>query len=327
MKFNFKLTIKIVTVSTLVFLFQACSVKVPVNSPKASKNEFNKTNNLTKINIEFRNNLGNNSEIGEGRLKDIFVIEHDNKKFDSYNFAKVNLQNELKARGIPMQFVDNSDNKLHLNNFKVLTYRSSSFSPLVTISTMQLELKKDNKTKVFNAMVKRGKVPIWSIDEVFEPCYNQPTSLLIKEISAKINKELFGYKLSDKKVDDLIKKIQKSIKNNNNPLVYLDVYELGFSNNPKGLNALIAFSNQSDEYVRLAAISGLGMIGGENEFTNLLTKYNNSKLWQDRGMALKSIGDIGTKKTIKFLKEEKNRWQNTKSLEATWNLKIIDLYI
>lgn len=182
----------------------------------------------------------------------------------------------------------------------------------------------ENK-KTFVSFVKRGKIIVWTVDEIFAPCYNEPITLLVKEIVAKINKQYFDYKLSDANVEKLINKISTQEHTN---LTYLDVYELGFSNNSKALEYLKTLTSEnSEEYIRLAAISSIGILGDEKELDFLISINEDSRTWQDRAMALKSIGDLNTPKSLNYLKQRKKFWQGKTTDEAIWNLDIINLYI
>lgn len=147
---------------------------------------------------------------------------------------------------------------------------------------------------------------------------------MIKEIVAKINKAYFNYKISDEKVSEIMLKIDKGV-NNDDKLNYLNIYELGFSNNPKALELLKQYTNNSDEYLRLASLSMLGFLGGESEFDYLVSKYRNSKIWQDRALSMKAIADINTEKTKKFLQNEYKLWKAQDSKEAIWNVMLLDI--
>ncbi len=111
------------------------------------------------------------------------------------------------------------------------------------------------------------------------------------------------------------------------PLAYFDVYELGFSNNPTAVGALKGFLSHKSDYVRIAAISSLGVLEANDYIEQLKSIYHTGKLWQDRGMALKTIDDLGAEESVTFLSVEKKRWENLSSNEANWNKVTIDLYI
>lgn len=250
---------------------------------------------------------------------------HKDKQIDAA-FIKQGLQKEFASRRLPIEFSLDSSDELTLAHFNILSRRTSDYSPMVTLSTLKIKVNYKEETKTFISFIKRAKVPIWSMTELYEPCYNEPTSLLLREVTAKINKEYFKYKLPDTKVNEIKNKIKKDLAENKK-LIYLDVYELAFSNNPIALNFLEELTSNIDEYVSLAAISGLGILGAEEQLDLLVGIYENSKLWQDRAMALKSIGDIGTTKALEFLRNERNLFSLYDSLKANWNKIIFNLYL
>ena len=102
---------------------------------------------------------------------------------------------------------------------------------------------------------------------------------------------------------------------------------MGFSNNLESLGFIKALITSQDEYIRLAAISSIGTLGDINQLDFLISLNKKSKMWQDRAMALKSMGDLGTPKALNYLKERKSFWNGKTAKEAIWNLKIINLYI
>ncbi len=156
------------------------------------------------------------------------------------------------------------------------------------------------------------------------PNVNQPLSLLVKEFSAKLNRTLYGQKTSDATVDLIIDKIKANPKA---PLTYIDVYELGFSNNKRALPFLKKLIKENNEYVRLAAISSLGILQDEASLELLKGISVNARTWSDRAMALKSIGDIGSVDAKSYLKNELSQIENETSKEALWNKEIIALYL
>ena len=315
---------KLVMLGFTVVLFQACSVKMPVDAPDASESSYHETGKSKEIKIKFESNLKEDHQVAAGNKTNVFVLEHNNEKIDADEYVKLALQKEIVARELPLQFMPGANDKLTLEHFEIITHRVSAYSPLVTVSTLRVDMKIEEESKTFVSVVKRAKTPVWSMGEVIEPCYNEPTTLLIKEIVAKINKNYFNHKLNDQYIEELKRKISTE---ENKKLTYLDVYELGFSNNPNALEFLKALTSSSDEYIRLAAISSVGILGDKEQFEFLTTLNKNSKMWQDRAMALKSIGDLDTQASDSYLKERKEFWQGKTTTEAIWNLKIINLYI
>ncbi len=310
-------------VVVIISLIQACSLNVPIDNPEVSKFSYVPKNDSKSVQLNLTDNFDENHQISHGRVK--INLVHDAAELKAGPFLTSSLKNELESRGLPIQYNASGENTIEFQDFEILNHRVSGFSPMVTISTIKAVLVTKDGDINIAAMVKRAKVPVWSMNEINEPCYNEPIELLVKEVAAKINKNIFGYSLSDKQVDDLVSKIESEA--NSNSLSYLDVYELGFSNNPKAIEPLKELASHKGEYIRMAAISSMGILGVEDYLDDLKTIYANARTWQDRGMALKSIGDIGGDEAIEFLTQEKAKWINLTGSEAKWNSLIISLYI
>jgi hypothetical protein len=304
-------------------LLQACSLTVPIDSPNVSEFSYSSNDSSAPIVLTLDSGLQEGHKVSKGKLP--ISLSHEGRELEATPFVFESLKKELASRKLPIEIGQAGDNVVELLDFSVIHHRVSGFSPMVTISTMSANLKTKDGTKRIASMVKRAKVPVWTMDEINDPCYNEPIELLIKEFAAKINRELLDYSLSDDQVSGLISKINSG--SGDDRLAYFDVYELGFSNNPKALEALKGFSSHKSDYVRMAAISSLGILEANDYFEELKSIYHNGRLWQDRGMALKAIGDLGGEKSTTFLLAEKQRWEKLSNNEATWNKVIIDLYI
>ena len=79
--------------------------------------------------------------------------------------------------------------------------------------------------------------------------------------------------------------------------------------------------------MRLAAISSLGILKAESTYPTLKNIYETARLWQDRGMALKAMGDLGTPESLAFLASERPKFSGKRDDEAVWNDRIIGLYL
>lgn len=251
----------------------------------------------------------------------------DGAPIDAPQFLAHHLQQELASRGLPMQVsgTDKGSPRIGLSAFRVRNHRVSGFSPFVTFTFMSADVETSAGVQRVGVFVKAGKVPVWSFDEVIEPTFNQPLSIAVKEFASKVATQLYDYRASDSAVSELAAKLSQP----RTPVSYLDVYLLGFTNNPKALETVVGLLDDSDEYIRLAAISSLGTLRATSQFERLKTIYRNEGgLWQDRAMALKSIGDLGTAEAKAFMQEEQKRWSAApSSREATWNLEILRLYL
>lgn len=248
----------------------------------------------------------------------------DNKTpVEPIEFLQKHTQAELKARNINALLATQGKN-IHINKFVVRNHRTNAYTPFITFTMLSADIMSDNGSERIALFIKRGKTPVWSFDEIIEPTFNQPLDLAIKEFVAKLNNHLFHQAMTDEEVQALITRINNSDDANT---AYQDVYQLGFSNNPLALDALLEFTSSDDEYIRLAAISGLGTMKVESSLERLKEIYTTADIWQDKAMALKSIGDIGTDEARNFLMVASNELQNANDKERLWSQEVIDLYL
>lgn len=269
--------------------------------------------------------VGSERQFHSGRLS--ATLQVGEKPIEAPSFLAHNLQAELVSRGVPVEVatVENGGQHINLHTFRMENWRATGFSPFVTFTFLSTEMETATAKKRIGAFIKRGKVPVWSFDEVVEPTFNEPLSLAVKELASKLAAYLYDYKASDQTVDELIDKINR----NRGPQSYLDVYALGFTNNPKAVDTMVRLTSDSDEYVRIAAISSLGTLGAKSQIALLKSIYQNrDSLWQDRAMAIKSISDLDTDESKTFLKEELKRWEgSSQDKEAVWTAHVIRLYL
>ncbi|MBL8275137.1 MAG: HEAT repeat domain-containing protein [Pelomonas sp.] len=245
-------------------------------------------------------------------------------------FLAEHLQAELASRGLAVQVraasADATPN-LFLQSFRMQNHRANGFAPFVTFTYLSADIDTPSGRKRVAAFVKRGKVPVWSFEEVIEPTLNQPLSLAVKELASKIAAQAYGWRASDATLNALLAKVGPQAKLEGD--AHLDVYALGFSNHPGAKDRLVQLTQHPDEYVRLAAISSLGTLGATDQFALLKGLYERrDAIWQDRAMALKSIGDLGTPASRALLTEELKRWESGKGdKESIWTAQIIRLYL
>lgn len=244
-------------------------------------------------------------------------------------FLAEHLQGELASRGIAVRVSQGQAGQpgVYLQTFKMVNHRVSGFSPFVTFTFLSADVDTPAGRKRMSAFVKRGKVPVWSFDEVIEPTLSQPLGLAVKELASKIAGQVYGWRASDSQLATLLGRVDAGIKLEGD--AYLNVYALGFSNHPGAQERLVQLTGHADEYVRLAAISSLGTLGSAEKFKLLKSLYENRDgLWQDRAMAIKSIGDLGTSEARAYLAEELKRWEaKGADKEAAWTAQIIRLFI
>ena len=248
------------------------------------------------------------------------------KPVDPPAFLAKEIGDELKSRGLPVSVVVGSDGspKLHLKQFHLINHRASGFSPFFTFTYFMADMETTLGTKRIAAYVRRGKVPVWSFDEVIDPTFNQPLDIVVKEVSSKIAADLYNYKASDEVVNQLVEKISRSRSDN----TYLDVYALGFTNNPSAIDTLVKLAHDSDEYIRQAAISSLGTIRAVDQFELLKGLYiAPSVTRQDRDMIIKAIGDLDTPDSRSFIKEEAEKASKMSDKDAIWTTRVLALYL
>lgn len=262
-----------------------------------------------------------------GRLS--ATLQYGDTPIDAPRFLAQHLQEELISRGIPAQVSDGDKGlpRINLRTFRLQNHRTSGYSPFVTFTFLSVDLETSVFTKRIGVFIKRGKVPVWSFDEIVEPTLNQPLSLAVRELAGKIVKTLYGYQASNSTVDKLAAVANDTSKAEDER--YFNVYSLGFTNNPKAADALVKLTGDSAEYVRLAAISSLGNIGATGQFGFLKSIYQDrGRIWQDRAMALKAIGDLGTSDAMAFLAQERKHWETQpQNQESVWTQQILSLYL
>jgi hypothetical protein len=252
------------------------------------------------------------------------TLVNEGKPIDPIEFLARNVEKELKARGVNVSFAEQGDGvTVKLHKFRIRNHRASGFSPYFTFTTISADVVAGGKTTRVTAYFKNGKVPVWSFDEVVEPCYNIPADLAIKEFASKINRLTKNFSISDADVEAIL----NGFKNNNTELSYLDVYKLGFSNNQRAIPYLVELTKHEKDVVRIAALSSLGTIGAVDQFDYLKEVYQTSP-WQEKNMALKSIGDFGTPEALEFVKEVMRKLQReSNDPNDRYTIEVADLYL
>lgn len=296
-----------------------------VKTPTPSGMKYESVAEKRKANLSFIDDRKGDERIFHSGLLSATLNVND-APLDAPRYLSQGVKDELASRGLPVTVGvgDNGLSRINLRTFRVQNHRVNGFSPFVTFTLLSADIDTGTETKRIGVFVKRGKVPVWSFDEVVEPTFNQPLSLAVKEFSSKVANTLYGYKASDAVVDELVKKLDTRT-----PDSFLDVYALGFTNNPRAVDTLVKLVKDEDEYVRLAAISSLGTLGATNQLPLLKSVYENSDgLWQDRAMAIKAIADLNTAETRNFLSSEMKRLETQSGdNDSRWTTQIIGLYL
>jgi len=309
---------KVFVLTMSLFLFSAvygCGLSYTVKDPTPSALAYTES---APVDVDLKVADGRTAEdkpISVGRIS-VALKNMDNEM----SFLAGNLITELASRGIALQASDAEDSDLMLlvKKYRIRNHRSTGWSPFQTATTFSADFTGNGETKKIAFYFRIGKVPIWSMKEVEEPCYNLPVSLMIKEVATKINRLYFGLVMPTEKVDALVQEIEGSEDN----YLFLKVMELGYTNNPAAVGPLCSLVDHDDDYVKVAAICALGMLGAVDQFEFLKQIYNDRDK-DEKLMALKSIGDLGTTDAIEFVQSVKN----SPEYEHHRIKEVVDLYL
>ena len=310
----------------LLLSLAACAPKsYTVKAPTASALKYELVSTAASTQLSFLDERkGEDRTFSSGTLP--AALTSDKGPLDPLQFLSQHVGEELASRGLPVRTAntDQGQPKVHVKTFNVLNHRSSGFSPFFTFTYLSADLETAKGTKRVGVFVRRGKVPVWSFDEVVEPTFNQPLSIAVKEFASKVANYLYSYRASDATVKDLIAKVSGAP----TPDTYLDVYALGFSNNPLAVDTLVKLTSSTDEYVRLAAISSLGNVGATSQFGLLESIYQKGdSSAQDKDMAIKAIADLGTPEALAFVSSELKRLSSQNDRATLFTTRVLALYL
>jgi hypothetical protein len=305
---------RIVGVIIIASLFSGCSLTYTIKDPVVSSIDYGKKDiaPITLNIIDMR--TGDDSVFMVARLGpsgDVSKLPITlNKMENPIGYFSQNLEKELESRKIPVKCVvgKTATNGLTLEviRYQIINRRATGFSPWEAMHIFSGIIIYDGKKTPITAFFYGGKVPVWSMDELEEPCFNIPISIMIKDVASKINRVVFNYAAPDEKIDRLATEISSEIgKTAEGP--FWKVLELGYTNNPKAIEPLKRYSQQGEEFFRSCALSSIGTLGGEGQLEFLKQRYSAAiGSFNDRYMAVKAIGDIGNSEALQFIKEIKN---------------------
>lgn len=319
----FRKIISAVSIALALMLVQACApASYIVDNPTPSTLKYDTSQDTSKKDVAINDKRPSDQSFSQGVLK--ANLTQNEQVIDPMAYLKTHTQAELNARGVAASVVSQSDTQVDVSKLMMRNYRANGYAPFITFTMLSADVQIDGRTERLSVYIKRGKVPVWSFTEIVQPTLNEPMDLLVKEFAAKLSARLSGAKIADGDVQNLISKINADLVN---PLIYLDIYQLGFGNNASAIPFLVELSKSEAEYTRLAAISSLGILKAVDQLSSLQSIYTNSKVWQDRAMALKAIGDIGTQEAINFLQTTNQNLSADNSREGKWYKEVIALYI
>jgi len=317
--------LKLFFVIAIGVFFAGCSLKYTINDPIVSNIKYDKGEKKRVV-----------MKVVDQRVDPVFHQKTSNLKNATIELANVEkplqwlsnaLEKEFAARGILLEVTDKDSSTppdliMNVKKFQIVSRRVSAYSPWESMHSFMAELKTADKTCAIPAYFFNGKVPIWSMSEVEEPCFNMPISIMVKEIASKINRCALNYSVSDEKLVQIRALAEQKIQAGTDD-AYIPIIGLGSTNNPEAMNALKTFSDAKDRFIRACALSAIGTLGAANELAFLKEKYEKYEE-VDKYMALKSIGDIGSPEAIEFIKQSK---QNRLYSEEDGFKYCVDLFL
>lgn len=329
---RFNLLRRVIGIIFIALFFSGCSLTYTIKEPVVSTIDYG-TKDIRPIILNIMDmRTGDDAGFIVARLGpsgDVsnFPITLKNME-NPIGYFTQNLEKELENRKIPVKCVvgKTATNGLTLEvvRYQIINRRATGFSPWEAMHIFSGNIIKDGKKTLIKAFFYGGKTPVWSMNELEEPCFNIPVSIIIKDVASKINRVVFNYAAPDEKIDRLTSEISSEIgKTVEGP--FWKVLELGYTNNPKAMEPLKRYSQQGEEFFRSCALSSIGILGGEDQLEFLKQRYSGAlSSFNDRYMAVKAIGDIGTIEALQFIREI--RKDSAYSKEA--GLKYcVDLYV
>ena len=303
----------------------AINMKVPIHDPEPSKAHYVIPANSTAVTLFFSDArpADNKSALLTGRIP-MQLTTPDDKPFDAPAWLAAQTVREMASRGLPVQLGNGAQGSqtVTIKHIHIENRRVSGWSPFETFTSASADVVTPAGTQRIVTFIKRGKVPVWSFNEVIDPTYGDPMGLTAKEFAAKLSRILFDAKLSDSQVDAIVARMGGT------KIDYREVYELGFSNNPHAIPQLVALTRNSDDEVHQAAYSSLGILRDAEHFDLLATEAKNAKDdWEDRATALKGIGDLGTPQSHEYLQQERSRLENLTDAESMRTKELLGLYL
>lgn len=301
----------------------AINMPVPIKDPVPATEKYSRGGTVSPSSLYFSDHQKDTDKAllitGRIPMKPVYK----DQPLDVTRWLADNTVRELVARGLPVKLsadgkgaTDVRIGRIHIENRRV-----SGFSPFETFTSLRADVMTSQGPKRVTSWVKRGKVPVWSFDEVIEPTYNVPLSILTKELAAKINQALYGQAMSDAQIDALVNKIESA-----KEIDPMDVHELGFGNNPRAIKALVKLVDHGDDEISHAAISSLGILRAKDQFDMLAKRFEAKGDVEDRAIALKAIGDLGSAESAAYLGKQAAALATQTDSDATVFKDVIALY-
>lgn len=317
----------------LFMLLTGCGLNITVKEPTLSSVNYARQNVAQQTLNIVDGRTGTDTlfvmgKVGLGaKMSDISnLLKLENIK-DPIAFFSMHLEKELNSRGIPVKCAVRKagGNGLTLTviRYQILNYRATGFSPWEACHVFHGILEGNGVKTPIKAYFYNGKTPVWSMNEINEPCFDVPASIIIKEVASKINRAIFTLKATDEKVNALTAEIDAKLPLNKPGGPFWKVLELGYTNNSSAMEPLKKYSqHEGDEFFKSCALTAIGTLNPEGQFEFLKQRYEAGG-YNDRYMAAKAIGDLGTPEALHFMQGLKN----TDAYNGEGGLKsCVDLY-
>lgn len=235
---------------------------------------------------------------------------------DEMGYLRDSLIAVLAAEGIQVSATgaDAADLTLKVLRYRIRNLRTSAFSPYHTFTSFSADLIHNGSSQRITAYFKNSKVPVWAFREVERPCYQIPVEVIVKEVAAKINAHAFGRVTPSEQLEQLMAAIPSGPSDAASE-DYLRVLELGYTNNPAAIEPLARLTRRPETLIRAAAISALGMLRATDQLPLLERIYEESDS-EDlaKAMALKSIGDLATPRSVAIVRRAKQHGSHSHEL-------------
>jgi hypothetical protein len=237
------------------------------------------------------------SEFSEGTLSITYKFDQFSGDHKELVFLQDAVQNELGVRGIaPYQDGQVEPITITVREFGLRNRRSTGWSPMVTYARFSADFSQGGRTARIVAYSKQVKMPVWSMNELEGPCFNRPLHLMAGEIAAKINQAFVGGRVDDAQLASLA---SRAVSARGEEQLHV-VSELGWSNHPAALPALLQLLQNDSEEVRGAALGAIGTLGMPESLGPLQQAYTGARTDTDRYLALKAIGDLASRSPEAF---------------------------
>lgn len=284
--------------------------------------------------ISIKDQRGSPASFVDGTLNLSLTTSMESPKtIDEIKYLRTALNKELKARNLPAQVLDENYGRISITvqKFHIRNYQETPESAFQTFAIFKAILEAPDgpqATAVYlhnSAYINRG------FKDICEPTLNSPLEVLVKEIVAKLNQIVFKSKLSDRKVKQVARRvfISPGIATSDTvpSRLFVDVYELGFSNNPTAIPYIRRLAEHADESIRLAAISSLGIMKAKEHTPWLISRFTEADTWSERTTILKALGDMRTDEALTFLQRTQLELMAGSELHPEWNDEFFSLYL